>query len=117
VKSCATLKQATAGIFNVQIGKTLQADSRKIPPPMMAQLKQRGVGHAIGPMRYQKGIQLFAYCGSRTIKPPPINAQMPTRQQIEGVVLNEQFDSIDKKYTEILRKDAIIEYKVQGYAQ
>lgn len=117
MKSCSGIKQAAAGIFNVQIGKKLEADSRRIPPQMMAQLKQRGVGHPIGPMRYAKGIQLLALCGTRTITPPPINVQLPTRQQIEGVAFAERFDSTEKKFITIMRKNAIIEYKDPSYAQ
>ncbi len=117
LSSCASLKAATSGIFNVQIGRKIDADSRKLPPPILAQIQQRGLGHAMGPMRYPKGIQLLAYCGSRMIVPPKINAQMPTRQQIENLALNDKFTSVEQKYVAILRKGAIIEYKDQAYAQ
>jgi len=116
MKSCSTIRNATSGIFNVQIGKKIEADSRRLPAPLLAQLKQRGIGRAIGPMRYAKGIQLFGYCGTRTITPPPIKVQYPTRQQIEAVSMNEQFDTIEKKYTALMRKGSIIEYKEPGYA-
>ena len=117
VSSCAGIKSATSGIFNVQIGRKIEADSRKLPPPMLAQMQQRGVGHALGPMRYQKGIQLLAICGSRMVVPPKINAQMPTRQQVENLALNDKFSSVEQKYVALLRKGAIIEYKDQAYAQ
>ena len=116
MKSCGAIKQATAGIFNVQIGKRLEADARRIPPPMMAQFKQRGLGQPVGPMRYAKGIQLLALCGTRTVKPPPINVQLPTRQQIEGLTMNQRFDEVEKKYVGLMRKSAIIEYKDPSYA-
>lgn len=115
--SCAGIKEAIGGIFNVQIGKKIEADAKRIPAPLMAQLKQRGVGRPVGPIRYAKGIQLLALCGSRTIKPPPLNVQLPTRQQIEGVALNDRFDEVEKKYVALMRKTAIIEYKDQSYAQ
>ena len=117
LSSCAGVKSATAGIFNVQIGRKIDADSRKLPPPILAQIQQRGLGHAVGPMRYAKGIQLLAFCGTRMIVPPKINAQMPTRQQVENLALNDKFTSVEQKYVAILRKGAIIEYKDQAYAQ
>jgi peptidyl-prolyl cis-trans isomerase SurA len=117
MKSCATIKQATAGIFNVQIGKKIEADSRRLPPPLMAQLKQRGVGKAIGPMRYAKGIQILGYCGTRTITPPPLKYQLPSRQQIETLAINQKYEEVDQKYTSLMRKNAIIEYKDPSYAQ
>ncbi len=116
LKSCSAIRNATSGIFNVQVGKKIEADSRRLPAPLLAQLKQRGIGRAIGPMRYAKGIQILGYCGNRTITPPPIKVQLPTRQQVEAVAINEQFDSIEKKYTALMRKGSIIEYKEPSYA-
>ena len=117
LSSCAGMKLATSGIFNVQIGRKIEADSRKLPPPILAQIQQRGLGHALGPMRYAKGIQLLAFCGTRMIVPPKINAQMPTRQEVENAALNDKFTAIEQKYVTILRKGAIIEYKDPAYAQ
>jgi len=117
IKSCSGVRAAAAGVFNVKVGKTIEADSRKLPPPLKAQLDARGVGRAIGPMRYKGGIQLLAYCGSRMITPPKLNVQYPTRQQIESLALNEKYDAIETKYVAIMRKTAIIEYKDQSYAQ
>ena len=115
--TCAGFKQATAGIFNVQLGKKIEADAKKLPPKMLEIIKQRGIGHPIGPMRYAGGMQLFVLCGSRTVTPPPVNVTMPTRQQIEGLALNERFADAEKKYTALMRKGAVIEYKDPSYAQ
>ena len=117
LSSCAALKAATSGIFNVQIGRKIEADARKLPPPLLAQMQQRGLGHAIGPMRYKQGIQLLAYCGSRMIVPPKINVQMPTRQQVENLAMNDKFSAIEQKYVAIMRKGAVIDYKDKAYAQ
>ncbi len=117
ISSCEGIKSATSGIFNVQIGRKIDADSRKLPAPMLAQMQQRGLGHAMGPMRYQKGIQLLVFCGTRQILPPKVNVQYPTRQQVESLALNDKFTSVEQKYVAILRKGAIIEYKDPAYAQ
>jgi len=116
IKSCSTLQSAVAGIFNVQVGRKIEADSRKLPPALQAQIDAGGIGHAIGPMRYPKGIQLLVYCGSRMIVPPKLNVQYPTRDQIEIMARNEKYDAVGAKYTAILRKTAIIEYKDPSYA-
>ena len=117
LSSCSAFKTATAGIFNVKIGRKIEADSRKMPPPMLAQLQQRGLGHALGPMRYKGGVQLLAFCGTRTIVPPKVNVQMPTRQQVENLAMSDKFTSIEQKYVAIMRKGAVIEYKDKAYAQ
>ena len=115
--TCAGFKQATAGIFNVQLGKKIEADARKLPPKMLEVIKQRGVGRPVGPMRYAGGMQLYVLCGSRTVTPPPINVTMPTREQVESVALNERYADAEKKYVALMRKEAVIEYKDQSYAQ
>jgi peptidyl-prolyl cis-trans isomerase SurA len=55
LKSCAGLKAASEGIFDVKKGKTFDADSAKLPPPMKAALDKGGVGRPIGPQRGNPG--------------------------------------------------------------
>ena len=117
MKSCAGFKAASAGIFNVQLGKKIEADARKLPPKMLEIIKQRGVGHPVGPMRYAGGLQLLVLCGSRVVTPPPVSVTMPTREQIESVALNDRYSEAEKQYTAQMRKEAVIEYKDPSYAQ
>jgi peptidyl-prolyl cis-trans isomerase SurA len=116
-KGCGSARAAAAGIFNVKVGKQIDADGRKLPAPLKAALDAKGVGRAIGPVRGPKGVQAIAWCGKRTIVPPKINAPLPTRQQIENMALNEKFDRVEQKYLAIMRKGAVIEYKDQSFAK
>lgn len=117
MQTCNGFKQASAGIFNVQLGKKIEADARKLPPKMLEIIKQHGVGHPVGPMRYAGGLQLLVMCGSRTVTPPPISVTMPTREQVESVALNDRYADAEKKYVALMRKEAVIEYKDPSYAQ
>ena len=67
---CKSAKTAAAGIFNVKVGKMQEADSARVPPQMMSEFKKRGVGKAIGPFRTKNGLQVWGFCGTRSIKPP-----------------------------------------------
>lgn len=116
-KGCANAKAATTGIFNVKIGKQIDADGSKLPPPMKAAFDKDGIGKAVGPVRGPKSLQVLGFCGTRMITPPKINATMPTRDQVKAAVLNQKFDDIKVKYSAILRKSAVIEYKDPTYAQ
>jgi peptidyl-prolyl cis-trans isomerase SurA len=116
-KGCDSAKAAASGIFDVQVGKTVEADGRKLPPQLRKLLDSGGPGHAYGPMRTPRGIQVLAFCGKRSMTPPKPNVQLPTRQQIENVVINEKFGAVEQKYVAIMRKNAVIEYKDQSYAQ
>ena len=117
ITGCNTIKAAMAGVFNVQVGRSIEADSRKIPPALAQQITSKGVGKPIGPIRYPKGIQLLVYCGSRIITPPPIKATMPTREQVQMMTLNEKYAVVEDKYIAIMRKTAVIEYKDPSLAQ
>ena len=116
-KGCGSARAAAAGIFNVKIGKVIEADGRKLPPPLKAALQAKGIGGAIGPVRGPKGVQAIAWCGRRMIVPPKINAPLPTRAVIENMALNEKFDRVEQKYLAIMRKSAVIEYKDQSFAK
>jgi peptidyl-prolyl cis-trans isomerase SurA len=116
-KSCSNPRGPAAGIFNVQVGKKLEADSRKLPQKLKSLFDSKGPGHAYGPMRTPKGVQVLAFCAKRVITPPKPNVKLPTRQQIENVVLNEKYDAVEQKYVALMRKNAVIEYKDPTYAE
>ncbi len=116
-KGCGSAKSAASGIFNVKVGKKIEADGKRLPKQLKALFDSKGPGNAYGPMRSPNGIQVVAYCGTKKITPPKPNAQMPTRQQIENAVLNERYAAVEQKYVSLMRKHAVIEYKDQSYAQ
>jgi peptidyl-prolyl cis-trans isomerase SurA len=116
-KSCAGASSAASGIFNVKVGKKIEADGRKLPPQLKSLFASKGPNNAYGPMRTKDGMQVIAFCGTRKIVPPKPNVQLPTREQIQNVVLNEKYDAVEQKYVAIMRKTAIIEYKDPTYAQ
>ncbi|MGE3875846.1 MAG: SurA N-terminal domain-containing protein, partial [Parvibaculaceae bacterium] len=68
-KGCGSARQAASGIFNVQIGKRMQADGRKLPKPLKSALDKVGTGGLIGPARSKNGIQLIAFCDKKSISP------------------------------------------------
>lgn len=115
-KGCSTARAAASGIFNVRIGKPIDAIAAKIPKPMKQALDKVGPGKAMGPARGRKGIQVIGFCSKRTVQPPKPKYEMPTREQVETAVSNEKYDAAEEKYMKILRKGALIEYKDPAYA-
>jgi peptidyl-prolyl cis-trans isomerase SurA len=115
-KGCGSARKAASGIFNVKIGKPIDALAAKIPGPLRKALEGAGVGRAIGPARGPSGIQLIAFCGRKKIVPPKPNVTLPTRDQAEIIARNEKYDALESKYMAILRKSALIEYKDQSFA-
>jgi peptidyl-prolyl cis-trans isomerase SurA len=105
-KGCGSARQAAAGIYNVQIGKRMQADGRRLPKPLKSALDKVGTGGLLGPARNQNGIQLIAFCDKKNIAP-----QMPTRQQIETMLTDKKYDLYEERYMREIRRNAYIEYK------
>lgn len=115
-KGCSTARQAASGIFNVKIGKPIDAVAAKMPKEMKQALDRVGPGKALGPVRGPKGIQVIGFCSKRVIQPPKPDYQLPTREQVEIAVSNEKYDAAEEKYMKIMRKGALIEYKDPAYA-
>ncbi len=115
-KGCKSAQSAASGIFNVKVGKTIDAVATKLPPQLRQALDKAGPGRAVGPSRGPKGIQVLAFCGKRTITPPKPKYQLPTRQQIENSVSNEKLAATEEKYMKIMRQNALVEYKDPSYA-
>ncbi len=116
-KGCKSARSAASGIFNVKVGKVIEADSRKVPAQMKSAFGKSGVGKLIGPFRYQKGLQMWGYCGSRKISPKLPKAQMPSREQVKASLLNQKYDAIEEKYSQQLRKGMMIEFRDPTYGE
>jgi peptidyl-prolyl cis-trans isomerase SurA len=114
---CGNARKAAEGIFNVKFGKQFDADGAKLPKPMKQALDKAGKGRAIGPMRGKSGIQLVALCGVRTITPPKPDFDMPSREQVERLVINDKYDKIEEDYLKIARENVYVEYRNANYAQ
>lgn len=114
---CGNARKAAEGIFNVKIGKKFDADGTKLPKPMKQALDAAGQGRAIGPMRGKEGIQLVALCGVRTITPPKPDFKMPTREQVERMVINEKYDKLEEDYLKLAREKVYVEYRNANSAQ
>lgn len=116
-KGCGNTKAAAQGVFNVKFGKKFEADAAKLPKPMKAALDKAGEGRAVGPMRNKTGIQLIALCSVRRITPPKPDFTMPTREQVERMVVNDKYDKLEETYLNSVREKIYVEYRDPSYAQ
>lgn len=116
-KGCKSARKSADGIFNVKIGKQVEADASKLPPKLKEFLDKAGVGRAVGPIPTKKGIQIIALCSVRKITPPKPKAQMPTRDQVENLLFDEKFSAFEEEYLKEARKRVYVEYKSAEYSQ
>jgi peptidyl-prolyl cis-trans isomerase SurA len=111
-KGCGSLRQASSGIFNVQISKPVQAVADKLPKEMRSVLQQAGTSKLIGPMRGRTGVQLVAFCGRKSLAPPK-----PSREKIEDMVRGEKYRLATERILRDLRRTAFIDYKDTSLTQ
>jgi peptidyl-prolyl cis-trans isomerase SurA len=105
-KDCSSIKEATSGIFNVDVSKLVQVPADKLPKKLRDVLNKSGTKALVGPMRAKEGIQLIAYCGNRTITP-----EAPSREQVQRLLVEQVYDVYEEKYLRELRRTALIDYK------
>ncbi len=120
-KGCKNARSAASGIFNVKIGKRIEADASKMNPKLRQALNNVGAGKAIGPIPTATGAEVIAFCGSRTITPAkvarPKNVQYPTTAQVKNMLAQEKFDKVASKYSGRFRKGLLIEYRDPSFSQ
>lgn len=111
-KGCGSIRQATQGIFNVQVSKPIDAVAEQVPAEMRSVLQKAGTSQLIGPMRGKNRVQLIAYCGRKSIAPPK-----PSREAVEEMVKNEKFRVQSERLLRDLRRTAFIDYKDRSLTQ
>ncbi len=116
-QGCKSAKAAAEGIFNVKVGKPMEADAAKLPKQLKEALDKVGAGKAIGPVRGKDGIQVIGFCGVRKLTPPTPKFEMPTDEQVANALSNEKFAVYEDQYIKELRLTAYIEYKDSSYSQ
>ncbi|NNJ75535.1 MAG: hypothetical protein HKP56_10270 [Anderseniella sp.] len=105
-KGCRSIKAASKDVFDVKLGKRIEADLGKLPPPLQKALRQAGTGKMIGPIRGPSGVRLIANCGTRKIEPP-----RPSREQVKASLRNERFEAVIQQAMAEARKESFIDYK------
>ncbi len=105
-KGCRSIKAASKDVFDVKLGKRIEADLGKLPPALQKALRKAGTRKMIGPIRGPSGVRLIANCGTRKIEPP-----RPSREQVKASLRNERFEAVIQQAMAKAREDSFIDYK------
>jgi peptidyl-prolyl cis-trans isomerase SurA len=116
-KGCTQAKAATSGVFNVKINKPIDVDAERIPQELKDAIAKAGTTKLIGPLRTKEGIQMIAFCGSHTIVPPKPKAEMPTRDQVKNMLIDQKYSGFEEEYLKLARKQVYVEYRDPSYSQ
>ncbi|WP_108883563.1 SurA N-terminal domain-containing protein [Anderseniella sp. Alg231-50] len=105
-KGCRSIKSASKDVFNVKMGKRVDADLGKLPAELQKALRKAGTRKMIGPIPGPTGVRLIANCGTRKISPP-----RPSRAQVKASLRNERFEAVVQQAMAKAREDSFIDYK------
>jgi peptidyl-prolyl cis-trans isomerase SurA len=120
-KGCKSARAAASGIFNVRVGRQIEADATKIPKQLKQALDSVKPGNALGPVRSPNGLQALGFCGVRKIVPPkikrPTDVQYPTADQVRNQLEQEKMAKIMEQYRGKWRQGLLIEYRDPSLVQ
>jgi peptidyl-prolyl cis-trans isomerase SurA len=119
-RGCKSARAAASGIFNVKVGKMIEADGAKLPAQLRSVFSKTKPGTAIGPIRGPSGLQALGFCGIRKLRPPKPNVSgvvYPTRDQAENAAINDKYAEVEAKYRGKFRQGLMIEYRDPSYEQ
>jgi peptidyl-prolyl cis-trans isomerase SurA len=101
-------KQIQGSVF-MDLGSARMADLSAKIRDVMVKTEPGGVAE---PFLSEAGVEIFARCDKSI---PKLEAyQMPTREQIEGQLFDEQISALARRYDRDLRRDAHIEKRTSG---
>ena len=112
-KGCATARKAASGIFNVRIGNVMKADAAQASGASSRRRStRRGLAASLAPAARGRAYSSSPICRKSNIAPP-----LPTREQVETMLVNKKYDTYEERYMRELRRNAFIDYKDPNYAQ
>ena len=104
VTGCDNIETAAAGIQGVMAGDLGEAEIQDLAPAFREAAETLQPGQLSAPIRTPAGLHLVAVCGKRQS-----GAQIPSAEQIENRLMNQQLAMVSKRYLRDLRNSATIE--------
>lgn len=104
VNGCENIETAAAGVEGVMAGDLGEAEVQDLAPAFREAAESLAPGQLSAPIRTPAGLHLVAVCGKRQS-----GGQIPSAQQIENRLVNQQLSMISKRYLRDLRNSATIE--------
>ncbi len=111
VSGCASVEKIAAsekGVDSTDMGN-LTAD--QIAPFVQQAVSGIEAGEASRPIRGPMGMHVLIVCSKETGPAP--KATMPTMEDVENRMVNQQLSMMSRRYLRDLRRDAVVEYRSQ----
>jgi peptidyl-prolyl cis-trans isomerase SurA len=104
ITSCDNMEAAAAKVDGVVAGDLGEADIKDLRPDFQSAAIALNINQVSDPIRTDVGLHLIAVCGKRQA-----GQQMPTREDVESRLQDQQLSMISKRYLRDLRNSATID--------
>ena len=95
-------------IRDVAVREPITRSSGDLPEQTREVLAKLEIGHLTNPDVTAQGLQMFALCDKKEV-----NGESPLKHQMRDEIFAKRFETESKKFLEVIRKSAWIEYKTK----
>ncbi|TNE41097.1 MAG: hypothetical protein EP347_02665 [Alphaproteobacteria bacterium] len=106
VRSCEGLSALKSDLPTAQLAPNQEIVISQLPDTFKGAVLQLKVGEVSPPMLSQQGFQVIALCAKEDAV-----AELPSREEIEGRLFNQQLSMLARRHMRDLRNDAIIDIR------
>lgn len=106
VSSCDQAKNLIRKYVSGQSSPAENVIAGRLPPQTRQAIANVPVGKATVPLRSKYGVEMIVVCGHRVAQ-----GEMPTREQIDNSLYEQQLSMMGRRHLRDLRRDAVVVYR------
>lgn len=106
ISSCDQAQQQIKKYVSGVAGPRQQVIAGQLEPRLRQALAGVAVGKATEPIRSEQGVEMIVVCGHRAAE-----GEMPTREQIDNSLFEQQLSMMGRRHLRDLRRDAVVVYR------
>lgn len=106
ISSCDDAEQQIRKYVSGTSGPRQQVIAGQLEPRLRQAIAGVPVGKATEPIRSDRGVEMVVVCGHRAAE-----GEMPTREQIDNTLFEQQLSMMGRRHLRDLRRDAVVVYR------
>lgn len=106
ISSCDDAEQQIKKYVSGVASPRQQAIAGQLDPRIRQAIAGVPVGKASEPIRSDRGVEMIVVCGHRAAE-----GEMPTREQIDSTLFEQQLSMMSRRHLRDLRRDAVVVYR------
>lgn len=106
INSCEEAEQQIKKYVSGAASPPQQAIAGQLDPRVRQAIAGVPVGKASEPIRSDRGVEMIVVCGHRAAE-----GEMPTREQIDSTLFEQQLSMMGRRHLRDLRRDAVVVYR------